>query len=202
MPCCSRFPPITSSKRPLPAKPPPPFSLDRFAGGAHARVHEVTGWANGSDTAGYLKLFAALSRIPARSPEVHGMKHDLLLTITSLLTLLLLTFHQADDIVLHLSPPGLLNLAGVAIMVVWLYGALALGGRRSGYIIMLLFGVLGMGVPVIHMSGPNGMLGPRVSASGHAFFFVWTCLAMGATSVCSALLAGRSLASLRAGQTQ
>ena len=128
------------------------------------------------------------------------MKHDLTLTVTSLLALLLLTFHQADDIVLGLSPPGLLNLAGVAIMVVWLYGALALAGSRSGHIILLLFGVLGAGVPVIHMSGGNGMMGPRVSHSGHAFFFVWTCLAMGATSILSALLAARGLASLRSGK--
>ena len=46
------------------------------------------------------------------------MKQNLTLTVTSLLSLLLLTFHQSDDIVLGLSPPGLLNLVGVAV-----YGA-------------------------------------------------------------------------------
>jgi|ERR1051325_11408620 hypothetical protein len=130
------------------------------------------------------------------------MKHNLMLTITSLLSLLLLTFHQADDVVLHLSPPGFLNIAGVAIMVVWLYGTLVLAGRRSGYIIVLLGSILAAGVPVIHMSGSNGMMGPRVSASGHPLFFVWTCLAIGATSVFSALLAGRGLSSLRSGQSR
>ena len=130
------------------------------------------------------------------------MKDNLALTILSLLTLLLLTFHLADDIALGLSPPGLFNVAGVAIMAVWLYGALALTGRRSGYIILLLLALLGAGVPVIHMSGPNGMMGPRVSRSGHAFFFVWTCLAMGATSIFSALLAGRGLRRLRSGQSR
>ena len=130
---------------------------------------------------------------------MHRTKHNLLLTVTSLLSLLLLTFHQADEIVLRLSPPGLLNVAGVAIMVLWLYGTLALAGKRSGYIIVLLGSMLGAGVPVIHMSGSNGMLGPRVSASGHAFFFVWTCLAIGATSIFSALLAGRGLSNLRSG---
>lgn len=129
------------------------------------------------------------------------MKQNLTLTIMSLLSLIFLSIHQADDIALRLSPPGLLNVVGVAIMVVWLYGTLALAGRRSGYIIVLLGSMLGAGVPVIHMSGPNGMLGPRVSASGHAFFFVWTCLAIGTTSVFSALLAGRALSTLRSTQS-
>ena len=129
------------------------------------------------------------------------MKQNLTLTIMSLLSLLFLTFHQADDVVLRLSPPGLLNIAGVAIIVVWLYGTLALAGRRSGYIIVIIGSILGAGIPVIHMSGSNGMLGPRVSASGHAFFFVWTCLAIGATSVFSALLAGRGLSTLRSTQS-
>jgi hypothetical protein len=125
------------------------------------------------------------------------MKQNLTLTITSLLTLLFLTFHLADDVRIGLAPPGFGNLVAIAIMVVWLYGTLALAGRRSGYIIMLLGSLLGAGIPVIHMSGPNGMLGPHLVKTGGVFFFIWTLFAIGATTVFSAILSARGLWNLR-----
>jgi hypothetical protein len=130
------------------------------------------------------------------------MKDDRLLTIMSLFTLLLLTVHIADDIRLGMAPPGLTNMIVIVISVVWLYGTLVLAGRLSGYIVVLVGSLLAAVVPVVHMNGPNGMLGSRVSASGHAVFFIWTCLAIGATSAFSALLAGRSLSSLHSGQSR
>jgi hypothetical protein len=130
------------------------------------------------------------------------MKHNLMLTITSLLSLLLLTFHLADDIRLGLAPAGLTNVTAIAIMVVWLYGTLALAGRRSGYIIILLGSLLGAGIPIIHMNGPHGMVGPRITASGGVFFFVWTLLAIGVMSVFSVILSARGLWSLRSGQSR
>lgn len=54
------------------------------------------------------------------------------LTIFSLLSLLLGTLHQADDIVRGMSPGGVGNLLVIMIGVVWLYGTLLLAGRRSG----------------------------------------------------------------------
>ena len=82
------------------------------------------------------------------------MKNSVMLTIASLLSLLFLTFHLADDIVRGFEPGGLSNLVGgVLISVVWLCGALVLAGRRSGYIITFLGGLLSLGVPVIHMKG-------------------------------------------------
>jgi hypothetical protein len=67
------------------------------------------------------------------------MKNSSMLTIASLLLLLFLTFHLADDIVRGFEPGGLANLIMVVpFSVVWLYGTLVLAERRSGYIIMLL----------------------------------------------------------------
>jgi hypothetical protein len=83
------------------------------------------------------------------------MKHNLALTITSLLSILFGTFHLADDIARGMSPGGLLNLIAVAICVVWLYGTLVLAERRSGYVIIILASLLLMGVPVIHLRGPG-----------------------------------------------
>ena len=130
------------------------------------------------------------------------MKHNLMLTISSLLLILLLMFHLTDDIRIGLAPPGLSNLTAIAILVVWLYGTLALAGRRSGYIIMLIGSVLGVGIPIIHMRGPNGMLGPHLTKSGGVFFFIWTLLAIGAVSVFCAILSARGLWSLRSGQAR
>ena len=63
--------------------------------------------------------------------ERQGNKYDVLLTITSLLSILLLTFHLADDIVRGFEKGNVSNLAAVPIFVVWLYGTLVLAKRRS-----------------------------------------------------------------------
>src|SRR3954451_16517343 len=106
------------------------------------------------------------------------MRHNLLLTITSLLSILLGTFHLADDIDRGMSPGGLPNLFAVVICVVWLYGTLVLAGQRSGYVIILLASLLSMGIPVIHMRGMG--IGFGTIRSG-GFFFIWTLLAVGVT---------------------
>ena len=128
------------------------------------------------------------------------MKHDVLLTVTSLTALLLLTFHLADDVVRGFDGGGYNNIIGIAIMVVWLVGALMLSGRLSGYIIMLVLGLLGTFVPIIHMGG-RGMVGGRIAGTNGMRFWVWTNLAIGATSAFSAILAVRELWRLRTTST-
>ncbi len=127
------------------------------------------------------------------------MKHNLMLTITSVLSILFLAFHWADDIVRGMSPGGLSGLGGVVILVVWLCGTLLLGERRSGYIIMLLGSIGGLGVLVIHMRGA-GLVGGRIANSSGVFFWVWTLIALGVTSTFSLILSARGLWSLRRGR--
>ncbi len=124
------------------------------------------------------------------------MKQSLVLTIASLLSILFVTFHLADDVVFGMSPPGLLNLSAVAILAVWSYGTLTLAGRRAGYIITFLGSLLGLVVPYVHMKGSRGVLGGGVAESTHAFFFVWTLLALGVTAILSAVLSAHALWSL------
>jgi|ERR1051326_24070 hypothetical protein len=124
------------------------------------------------------------------------MKEKLLLTIMSLLSIVLLTLHLADDIVRGFEPGKLSNLTAVPIVVVWLYATLLLAERRSGYIILLLLSLLGMIVPAIHMSGKGVGAGSRIAGSHGAFFFVWTLIAIGTTSLFSAILSVRGLWSL------
>ena len=125
------------------------------------------------------------------------MKPNVMLTIASLLLVLFLTFHLADDIVRGFEPGGLSNLVGaVLISVVWLYGTLVLAERRSGYIIMLLLSLFSLVVPYVHMKGRGvGVTSRLANFSGH-FFFVWTLLAIGVLGLFSAILAARGLWSL------
>jgi hypothetical protein len=126
------------------------------------------------------------------------MKDNVMLTVTSLLTLLLLTFHLAGDIVYGYEPGGLSNLVGgVLISVVWLYGTLVLAGRRSGYIITLLLSLFSLVVPIVHMKGPKGVgITSRLVNTGGHFFFVWTLIAIGVLGLFSAILSAHGLWSL------
>ena len=125
------------------------------------------------------------------------MKNSVMLTISSLLLVLFLTFHLAHDIVRGYEPGGLSNLVGgVLICVVWLYGILMLSERRSGYIIMLLGSLLGMFVPYVHMKGKGVGGASRLAGTSGHFFFVWTLIAIGVLGLFSAILSARGLWSL------
>jgi hypothetical protein len=125
------------------------------------------------------------------------MKNSTMLTITSLLTLLFLTFHLADDIVRGFEPGGLTNLVGVVLISgVWLYGTLVLAERRSGYIIMFLGSLLALFVPYVHMKGKGVGITSRLGHTSGHFFFVWTLIAIGVLGLLSAILAARGLWSL------
>jgi hypothetical protein len=126
------------------------------------------------------------------------MKHNVTLTITSLLSILFMTFHLTDDIVHGMEPGGLsILVVTVVISVVWLYGTLMLPERRSGYVIIILGSLLGSVVPVIHMKGKG--VGEIAKSSG-GFFFVWTLLALGVTAIFSFILSVRGLWRLRRGR--
>jgi hypothetical protein len=125
------------------------------------------------------------------------MKHNVTLTVTSLLSVLLFAFHWADEISRGMESGTVSSFGGVVILVVWLSGTLVLGDRRSGYIITLLGGILGLGVLILHMSG-KGMVGGRIPPnSSGVFFWVSTLIALGSTSTISAILSARELWTLR-----
>ena len=123
------------------------------------------------------------------------MKHNILLAIASLLSILFTTFHMTDDIVRGMEPGTLSSLIVVPILVVWLYGTLVLAERRSGYVIILLGSLLGLLVPVLHMKGAG--VGGAIAKSSGAFFFIWTLIALGVTALFSVILSVRGLWSLQ-----
>ena len=124
------------------------------------------------------------------------MKHNAVLIIASLLSILLLTLHITDDIVRGISKAEPANVA-LLVLVVILYGTLVLGERRSGHVIMLLVGLLAAAMPVIHMRGAH--YGEIAKSSG-GFFFVWTLWALGGLGGLTCVLSARGLWSLRRGQ--
>jgi hypothetical protein len=121
------------------------------------------------------------------------LKEKDLLTITSLLSILLMSLHLADDIVRGYEKGDIYNLTAVPIVCTWLYGTLLLRERRSGYIIMLLASLLSLAVPYFHMRGRGVALSSRVAHSDGAFFFVWTLIALGSTALFSVVLCARGL---------
>ena len=124
------------------------------------------------------------------------MKNHVMLTVASLLSILLLTLHLADDIVRGMAPGGPPNMIGLAVLAGWVWATLVLAGRRSGYVINLVLSLLAAGIPVIHMTG----IGLGQGRSTGAFFFIWTLLALAVTTIFSVILAVRGLWSLRSGQ--
>ena len=130
------------------------------------------------------------------------MKHNVMLTIASLLSILFFTFHHADDVVRGMAPGGLSNLVPVIFLVIWLYGTtLVLAERLAGYIIILVVSLLGSGIPVIHMTG-SGLVGGDIANSSGAFFFVWTLIALGVTTLFSVILSARGLWNLQWGKSR
>jgi|1185.fasta_scaffold143547_1 hypothetical protein len=113
------------------------------------------------------------------------MKPSVLLIAASLLSLLLLMVHMTGDVLLqaegHVKYP-----IPVVVFVVWLYGTLMLPARVSGHIIMLLGGLIGAGMIVVHSSG-------TVVRQSGGFYFVFTLFALSATSWFTAILAARGL---------
>lgn len=121
------------------------------------------------------------------------MKSGVMLIVTSLLSIVLLSLHISEDIVLGFAGGGLTNLIAIAILVVYLCGTLLLSGRRSGLVIVLVGSLIAAAMPVMHMRGA----GVGVRRSEGAFFFVWTLYALGVTGAFGLILSVRALPSSR-----
>ena len=134
------------------------------------------------------------------SPLTDGglpMKPGVVLTGTTLLTALFLTLHVADDIARGMDTIGLHSLIAIIVLGLWLYGTLVLSGRRSGYILQLLFSIVGLGVVIIHLKGAH--MG-QIAVSSGGVLFTWTLFVIGTASFMSMLLCLHGLLALRKGQ--
>ncbi len=126
------------------------------------------------------------------------MKQNAILVVMSLLSLLLLTLHVADDIARGISKAESSNTA-LLVLAVLLYGTLVLAQRRSGHVIMLLVGLMAAVAPALHMRGAHY---GEIARSAGGFFFVWTLWALGATGGVTIILSVRGLWGLRRAQPE
>src|SRR5690348_10557044 len=111
------------------------------------------------------------------------MKENILLSITSLLSVFFISVHITGDIIYGFDNGGTSNLIIFPILAIWLYAALVLTERKGGYIIIIIESLLGLAVPIVHMTGSG--LGKGIADSTGAFFFVWTTITLGVTSTLS-----------------
>jgi len=115
------------------------------------------------------------------------MRPAVALTLSSLLSMVLFSFHWADEISRGMESGQMGSIGGIVILVVWLVGTVVLAERRPGYIITLLGGILGVGVLILHMQGA-GLVSRSIAGTPGIFFWVWTLITLGVTSALSVVL--------------
>jgi hypothetical protein len=120
------------------------------------------------------------------------MRHNRTLVMTSLLSIFLVLFHVSEDIVRGFEPGGFKHIQTILTMSLWTYGTVALTGRRSGYLLMLLGALLGSLVAIAHMRGP-GLVGGRIANSEGMLLWVLSELLLGVTACVSVVLAAQGL---------
>ena len=113
------------------------------------------------------------------------MKSNLALKLTSLLTLLLLTIHLTQDVIRQVEGSVQYPIP-VLVFTLLLYGTLMASDRVGGHIIMLLGGLFGAAMIVVHAKG-------LVVGKSGGFFFVWTLFALSATGWVTMILSSRGL---------
>jgi hypothetical protein len=126
---------------------------------------------------------------------------NVILRVTSLLAILLASFHLVDDIVYGSEKSVASNVLIVVILAVWLYGTLMLAERRSGHIIMLLGSLAGLVIFAVHVTGTGGLAGIEIGKLSGAFFFVWTLLALAVVSLLSLAISAHGLWNLLRSKT-
>ncbi len=125
------------------------------------------------------------------------MTHRTTLTVTSVISILLVLLHVADDIVRGFEPGGLKHIQTILTMSVWLYATVGLSEGRPKYILLILGSLLGVIVSLAHMLGV-GLVGGRIAGSSGMLLWVMTVLTLGVTASVSVVLSARGLWNARA----
>ena len=110
--------------------------------------------------------------------------------VTSLIALFLLTIHIVDDIVRGFDPAGMMNMIGIVVAAVLVYGSTVLRDKLSGRLMMLFVGFFAAAMPLVHLRSP------RINEIAHGeggFFFIWTLWALGIVGIFGMILALHSI---------
>jgi hypothetical protein len=116
-------------------------------------------------------------------------KHDLL-ALMSLISLVLLSVHVADDYVQGFDTHVVDNPYGILIFVLLASGIVLFRERVAGRVILLLGGLIAVAMPIMHL---NGRIPAEFARADGALRFVWTLYALGTTGALTVILAAREL---------
>ena len=120
------------------------------------------------------------------------MKANDLLTVTSVVSIVMLSVHVADDIAHGFDTAGLVNFIGIVALAGLFYATLIFRDRLAGRIVMLLVALFALGMPVIHLRSAH--INETAQASG-GMFFIWTLWALGITGILGLILTVQELQS-------
>lgn len=113
------------------------------------------------------------------------MNNKTTLQAASLVSLFLMVCHMTSDVIDQ--PVGHVKYPiPVIVFVVWLYATLMLSESVLGLVIMLLGGLIGAMMIVLHSPG-------LVVRNSEGYLFVWTLFALATTGWFTAILAARAL---------
>ncbi len=113
------------------------------------------------------------------------MKHNVMLPVASVLTLLFTIIHLTQDVLLKADGEVKYPIP-VVVFALWLCATFLLSDRVWGQIIMLLGGLIGAGMIIVHAHG-------TVVGKSGGFFFVWTLFALSTTGWVTMILSARGL---------
>lgn len=114
------------------------------------------------------------------------MKPNMTLKVMSLLNLLLLMIHMSQDVILQ-SEGSVQYPIPVAIFAVLLYASLMASEKAWGQIVLLLGGLFGTGMIVVHANG-------IAVRNGSGLFFVFVLFALSTTGWITIVTSARELA--------
>ena len=113
------------------------------------------------------------------------MKRNIVLPVVSFLNLVLLTAHLTHDTIRQ-AEGSVQYPIPVVVFSLLLYATLMAPDRVWGLVVMLLGGLFGAGMIVVHAKG-------LVVRSSGGFFFVWTLFALSATGWVTMVLSAHGL---------
>ena len=105
------------------------------------------------------------------------MKQKDLLTVLSVLAIVLVAMHIADDYVHGFDRRVVDNPYGMLILMAWSSGVLLLRDHQIGRVVILVGGLVALVVPLVHLNGRA--YGDEFLKTDGALRFIWTLYMLG-----------------------
>jgi len=120
---------------------------------------------------------------------------ELLLTVLSLLAIVLVGMHIADDYVHGFDLRVVNNPYAILILVAWSSGVLLVRDRLIGRVVILLGGLVAITIPILHLNGRG--YGDVFLKTDGALRFIWTLYMLGTIGALIIICAIREMVGAR-----